>query len=152
MSRFRGKFEVSLDNQGRFSIPVKFRKALDPEAAETFVICRGPGECLRAFAQNRWNKYEDELTTRPQTPETELLKTTLYYTLQESTLDKQGRISLAPSQMAMVGITKNVTLIGQNGFIEIWDTARLNTYIGDQKNFDEVFFKSVEGTARNVGH
>lgn len=151
MSRFRGKFEVCLDNQGRFNIPVKFRKVLDPEAAETFVICRAPGGCLRAFAQNMWNKYEDEIATWPQTPETVLLKTTLYSTLQESTLDTQGRISLTPSQMAMVGLVKNVTLIGQNGFIEIWDTARLNAYIGDQKNFDEVFFKSVEAAARNVG-
>jgi MraZ protein len=152
MSRFRGNFEVCMDNQGRFSIPVKFRKALDPEAAETFVICRAPGGCLRAFAQNMWNKYEDEIATWPQTPETVLLKTTLYSTLQESTLDTQGRISLTPSQMAMVGLEKNVTLIGQNGFIEIWDTTRLNAYIGDQKNFDEVFFKSVEAAARNVGH
>jgi MraZ protein len=152
MSRFRGKFEVCLDSQGRFSIPVKFRKALDPEAAETFVICRAPGGCLRAFAQNMWNKYEDEIATWPQTPETVLLKTTLYSTLQESTLDTQGRISLTPSQMAMVGLVKNVTLIGQNGFIEIWDTARLNAYVGNQDNFDEVFFKSVEAAARNVGH
>jgi MraZ protein len=152
MSRFRGKFEASLDSQGRLSIPAKFRKALDPEAVETFVICLAPGGCLRAFSQNMWNKYEDEIAAWPQTPDTVLLKTKLYSTLQESTLDTQGRISLTPSQMELVGLVKNVTLIGQKGFIEIWDTARLNAYIGDPKNFDEVFFKSVEAAARNVGH
>jgi MraZ protein len=151
MSRFRGTFEASVDNQGRLSIPAKFRKALEPQSGETFVICRAPGGCLRAYAQTMWNKYEDEMSAWPQTPATVLLKTTLYRTLQESTLDPQGRISLSPSQMTMVGIGKNVTLIGQYGYIEIWDTVRLNRYIGDQKDFDKVFFKSVDAAARNVG-
>lgn len=152
MSRFRGKFEASMDSQGRFSIPAKFRKALSPDAAETFVVCLAPGKCLRAFAQDTWNKYEDEIAAWPQTAETLLMKTTLYNTLQESTLDPQGRITLTASQMEMVGIKKNVTLIGQFGFIEIWDTARLAAYIGNLENFDEVFFKSVDAAARNVGH
>ncbi|HUI93639.1 MAG TPA: hypothetical protein VLX68_15435 [Chitinivibrionales bacterium] len=149
--RFRGTFEASVDNQGRVSIPVKFRNALEAQAKKTFVICRAPGGCLRAYAQNMWNKYEDEISAWPQTPATVLLKTTLYRTLQESSLDPQGRIALSPSQMAMVGIGRNVTLIGQLGFIEIWDTARLNKYVGDQKDFDKVFFKSVDAAARNVG-
>jgi MraZ protein len=152
MSRFRGRFDLTLDNQGRFSIPAKFRKALDPEAAETFVICRAPGGCLRAFAQNMWNKYEDEIATWPQTPETVRHKTTLYSTLQEASLDAQGRIALTALQMKMAGLTKNVTIIGQNGFIEIWDTERLVAYVGNQDDFDQVFFKSVEAAARNVGH
>jgi DNA-binding transcriptional regulator/RsmH inhibitor MraZ len=54
--------------------------------------------------------------------------------------------------MEMVSIKKNVTLIGQFGFIEIWDTVRLAAYIGNLENFDEVFFKSVDAAARNVGH
>jgi division/cell wall cluster transcriptional repressor MraZ len=107
---------------------------------------------LRAFAQNMWNKYEDEIATWPQTPETVRHKTTLYSTLQEASLDAQGRIALTALQMKMAGLTKNVTIIGQNGFIEIWDTERLVAYVGNQDDFDQVFFKSVEAAARNVGH
>jgi len=151
MSRFRGRFDLCLDNQGRINIPAKFRKVLDPEAAETFVICRAPGGCLRAFSQNMWNKYEDEISQWPQTPETVRHKTLLYSTLHESKLDAQGRISLSSLQMNMAGLAKNVTLIGQNGFIELWDTDRLNSYLGKQDDFDEVFFKSVEDAARNIG-
>jgi MraZ protein len=151
MSRFRGRFEVSLDNQGRISIPSKFRKALDPEADETFVICRAPGGCLRAFAQNMWNKYEDEMSKWPQTKDVLQLKTFIYSTLHESKLDAQGRITLSALQIQMAGLNKSVTLIGQNGFIEIWDTQKLNEYLGDQKNFDEIFFKSIDTATKNVG-
>jgi MraZ protein len=151
MSRFRGRYDYTIDAKNRINIPAKFRKALDPEATETFVVCRAPSNCLRAYAQNEWNKYEDELAKWPQTPQTVRHKTLLYSTLSESTLDAQGRIVLSALQMTMAGLTKNVTLIGQNGFIEIWDTDRLNAYVGNQDDFDEVFFKSVEAAARNIG-
>jgi MraZ protein len=155
MSRFRGRFDLNLDNQGRLSIPAKFRKALEPEAAETFVICRAPDKCLRAFPLNMWNQTEDEIAKWPQTPDIVKYKRKLYFTLQESTLDAQGRITLSPQQIETAGLVKNVTLMGQNSFIEIWDTDRLGTYVGtkdDSKDdYDEVYYKSVEAAARNIG-
>jgi MraZ protein len=151
MSRFRGRFDYAIDDKGRVNIPAKFRKALSPEANETFVVCRGPNNCLRAYAQDVWNRYEDELSSRPQTPETLRHQRLVYSTLAESSLDAQGRISLTSLQMKMVGLEKNVTLIGQNGYVELWDTGRFTSYVGDQEDFDEVFFKSVESGVRNSG-
>ena len=151
MSRFRGRFDYSIDAKGRLNIPAKFRKSLDPDAAETFVICRAPNGCLRAYAQNVWNKYEDELASRPQTPETLRHQRLLYSTIADSTLDAQGRIALSPLQMQLVGLEKNVTLIGQNGYVEIWDTAKFNDYAGTQEDFDTVFFQSVESGVKNLG-
>jgi MraZ protein len=150
MSRFRGRYDYAIDEKGRVNIPAKFRKALSPDANETFVICRAPNGCLRAYAQDVWNKYEDELSSRPQTPETLRHQRLVYNTLAESTLDAQGRVSLTTLQMSMVGLIKNVTLIGQNGYIELWDTDRFNTYVGNQEDFDEVFFKSVESGVRKI--
>jgi MraZ protein len=150
MSRFRGRYDYAIDEKGRVNIPAKFRKALSPDANETFIICRAPNGCLRAYAQDVWNKYEDELSSRPQTPETLRHQRLVYNTLAESTLDAQGRVSLTTLQMSMVGLIKNVTLIGQNGYIELWDTDRFNTYVGNQEDFDEVFFKSVESGVRKI--
>src|SRR5664279_4885876 len=120
MSRFRGRYDYSIDSKGRVNIPAKFRKTLDPDANETFVICRAPNGCLRAYAQNVWNKYEDELAARPQTPETLKHQRLLYNSIADSTLDAQGRITVTPLQMQLAGLSKNVTLIGQNGYIELW--------------------------------
>jgi MraZ protein len=150
MSRFRGRYDYAVDEKGRVNIPAKFRKALSPEANETFIICRAPNGCLRAYAQDVWNKYEDELSSRPQTPETLRHQRLVYNTLAESTLDTQGRVSLTTLQMTMVGLKKNITLIGQNGYIELWDTDRFNMYVGNQEDFDEVFFKSVESGVRGI--
>ncbi len=51
--------------------------------------------------------------------------------------------------MAIAGITKNVTLVGHYGFVEIWDTETYREYIGSGDDFDKVFFDSVEVGMRN---
>ncbi len=148
MSRFRGRFDYSVDTKGRFNVPAKFRKALSPEADETFVVCRAPNGCLRAYPQDAWNRYEDELEQMPQTPETVKFHRLLYSTLTDSTLDGQGRIALTPQQMKIAGISKSATLIGKRGHFEIWDTNRFEAYIGEQDDFDAVFYQSVEAGMR----
>ena len=148
MSHFHGRYDYTVDDKGRINMPAKFRKLLSPQAAETFVICRAPGGCLRAYPQDVWEKYEEELSSRPQTPETLRHQRLLYGTLSDSTLDAQGRISLNASQMSIASITKNATLIGQNGYIEIWNTEKFNAYAGSAEDFDEVFFQSVESGLR----
>jgi MraZ protein len=151
MARFRGRFDYCLDEKGRINIPAKFRKALNPSADETFVICRSPGGCLRAYAQDAWNIYEDELANRPQTPETLEHRRLLYNSISDSTLDAQGRIMLTPQQIKLIGLSKNVTLVGQNEYLEIWDTAAFDQRYskGADDDFDRVFFQSVKSTFNN---
>jgi MraZ protein len=144
MAGFHGKFDYSVDSKGRINIPAKFRKALLPEAGETFVICRAPGGCLRAFPQNHWDTYVAELNARPETPETLRNKRLLYDTTAESTLDAQGRISLAANQMGIAGITGAVTLIGHETHIELWEPARYAAYLENDTDFDAIFFQSVQ--------
>ncbi len=144
MPGFHGKFDYSVDSKGRVNIPAKFRKALLPEAAETFVICRAPGGCLRAYPQNQWYHYVAELNSRPETPQTLRYKRQLYDTTAESTLDAQGRITLAANQMGIAGIKGAITLIGHETHIELWEPARYAASIENDTDFDTIFFQSVE--------
>ncbi|MFP4012870.1 MAG: division/cell wall cluster transcriptional repressor MraZ [Chitinispirillaceae bacterium] len=144
MGRFRGRYDYSIDAKGRVNIPAKFRKALCPEAEETFVVVRGPSNCLRAYPRDLWDTYESELASRPETPQTVRHKRLLFSILSDSTLDGQGRITLSAAQMKVAGIAKEVTLVGQATYIEIWDTARYEEYLGMADDFDDVFFQSVE--------
>jgi MraZ protein len=144
MGSFHGRFDYSTDSKGRVNIPSKFRKALSPESAETFIICRGPDACLRAYPKELWEAYEAELASRPETPETLRHKRLLYNTISDSTLDAQGRITLTSAQMTIAGITKDVALVGQSNYVEIWDVARYEQYLGSADDFDSVFYQSVE--------
>ncbi len=145
MSRFRGRFDYSIDAKGRVNIPAKFRKSLRPEAEETFVICRAPDGCLWAYPQDAWEEYEDQLESMPFTKETNKFQRMIQNSLTDSTLDKAGRISISSSQMELAGIKKSVTIIGRRKYLEIWDTAKFEEYTGSDDNFDEMFYKANTG-------
>jgi MraZ protein len=149
MNGFHGKYDYSVDAKGRVNIPAKFRKSLTPDAAETFVVCRAPGGCLRAYPQNFWHMYVAELNARPETPETLRHKRQLYDTTSESKLDAQGRITLMPNQMAIAGISKEIALIGHEHYVELWDSARYAAYLGTDNDFDAIFFQSVQAGLLN---
>lgn len=146
MGPFLGRFDYSIDAKGRVNIPAKFRKGLNPDAEDTFIICRAPNGCLRAYPKDLWKKREDELASLAETPDGLKLKRQIYSTLSESTLDAQGRVTLSPVQMNLAGIQKDVTLVGESYYVEIWDTAKLTAYLGepDADGFDEAHFKIVD--------
>jgi len=144
MPGFHGKYDYSVDAKGRVNIPAKFRKSLAPEAGETFIVCRAPDNCLRAFPQNYWNTYVAELNSRPEMSETVGYQRKFYSTVSDSTLDAQGRITLMPDQMAIAGISKSVTLIGHEHYIELWDPARYAAYLEKDADFDTAFYRSVQ--------
>jgi MraZ protein len=145
VTMFHGRFDYSIDSKGRVNIPSKFRGTLNSSAEETFTICRAPGGCLRAYPHDIWKVYEKELLSRPETPETLHHKRLLYSTLTDSKLDGQGRINLSTKQMEITKISKEVTLVGQANYIEIWDTNRYERYQEEfADDFDQMFFQSVE--------
>jgi DNA-binding transcriptional regulator/RsmH inhibitor MraZ len=69
-------------------------------------------------------------------------------TLTKSKLDSQGRILLSENQIKVVGIKKNITLVGNNENIEIWSTEIYREYIEKEDDFDDVYFQSVESGLR----
>jgi MraZ protein len=144
MARFRGRFDFSIDQKGRINIPSKFRKLLTPEAEETFVICRAPDGCLWAYPKDEWEKFEDSLLAMPVSKEYNKFLRTMQNTLNDSTLDRQGRISLTPFQMRIAGINKDVSIIGRGSYLEIWDTHRFEEYTGDGEDYDEVYYKTIQ--------
>ena len=148
MVRFRGFFEYSIDDKGRVNIPAKFRKSLNPEADETFVIVRGPNNCLQAFPQDAWSRFEDELDKRPTTPETMKLKRHLYNSISDSKLDGQGRVMLTSHQLSVANINDKVMLVGQGNYIEFWSPEAYQKYFGADDDFDKVYYQSVKDSLK----
>jgi len=147
MNSFRGAYTYSVDDKGRINIPAKFRKVMSPLANGTFVVRRGPDNCLQAFPLDEWERTEEQAGQRPEHPQTIRTNRHIRSTLSESELDAQGRITLSPLQMQIAGITKNVLLIGNRGYIEIWDPERFRQYMGEQDDFNEAYYQSVGSAA-----
>jgi MraZ protein len=144
MARFRGRFDFSIDQKGRINIPSKFRKLLTPEAEDTFVICRAPDGCLWAYPKDEWEKFEDLLEAMPISREVNKFQRVIQNTLNDSTLDKQGRVSLTPLQIKIAGIAKEVSIIGRGKYLEIWAASRFEEYIGKDESFDQVYYDTIQ--------
>lgn len=144
MARFRGRFDFSIDQKGRINIPSKFRKLLTPEAEDTFVICRAPDGCLWAYPKDEWEKFEDLLEVMPISREVNKFQRVIQNTLNDSTLDKQGRVSLTPLQIKIAGIAKEVSIIGRGKYLEIWAASRFEEYIGKDESFDQVYYDTIQ--------
>lgn len=141
MTTFRGRFDYAVDDKGRFNIPAKWRKSLAPEAADTFVLCRGTAGSLWAYPQNEFENFERQLAALPTDPASERIRRIIQSSVTDSELDKQGRVALTPFQMQMAGITKSITLIGFGPKIEIWDTARFEQHTtASTEEFDEIYY------------
>lgn len=149
MTSFYGSFDYSVDAKGRVNVPAKFRKALSPEAEDTFIVTHGPGNCLRAYPKDVWNRRMAKIAALPATPDNDKIRRFISGTSSDSVIDAQGRIMLSAAQMKYAEITKNVTIIGDmQGYIELWDSDRYRAHIGSMPDFDALIYSVEEQLAK----
>jgi MraZ protein len=149
MAGFFGESDYSVDPKGRLNVPAKFRKALSPEAEETFYIERGFNNCLRAFPKDVWNRRMAKLAALPKTPGNIKHMRVLSRTSTMSTLDVQGRIMLTPSLMEYAGITKEVKILGMGDCIELWEPAKCVKETESEQDFNDMLYE-IEGQLDNI--
>lgn len=116
-----GQYDYAVDAKGRLNFPAKFRD----EMGDSFVVTRWLDGCLVAFPKNAWDKV---FTTLSQAglADAYKLRRMLLASAAEVTPDKQGRILIPPSLRRHAGLEKDVTIVGTDPYVEIWDTDRWN--------------------------
>jgi MraZ protein len=148
MAGFKGKYEHAVDDKGRASLPAKIRKALTPEAKDSFVITRGYENSLVLYPLDAWNKYEEQMRSELNThrEEDRLFIRMLMMWAQEVTLDKQSRIMIPQELMEIAGITTQVVIIGALEKIELWSPESFRAY---NERFADTTYEAV--AARVMG-
>ena len=125
---FTGEYTNSLDQKHRLSIPVKFRKALDPINDRTFVITRGFDPCLILYAVSEWNQVEEQLSQlssirgKHRNFVRSIVRHATYLQY-----DSQGRIAIPENLLEFASINKDVDVIGMINKIELWAPEILNS-------------------------
>ena len=145
MSSFKGQFRYNIDSKGRINIPAKFRKAISPEANETFVITRGMENCIYVFPLDEWNKTEEKLrrlSTNRKDIRLFIRMTTSYAS--ESQFDKQGRIAIPQYLIDLVKIKKEILIIGTLDKLEIWNPEIYEEYLKSSEQSYENLAEKIE--------
>jgi len=145
MSSFKGQFRYTIDSKGRINIPAKFRKAISPEANETFVITRGMENCIYAFPLDEWNKNEEKLRrlSANQKDIRLFIRMTTSY-ISESQFDKQGRIAIPRFLIEFAKIEKEILIIGTLDKLEIWNPTIYEEYLKANEQSYEDLAEKIE--------
>ncbi len=122
-----GEYRFKIDAKGRMSLPAKFRKALSSELVVTRSL---DDECIYVFETPSFNAWVSQLFEDKfggyvaSNKQHSRLRTVLKSRAFDVQVDAAGRIALPADQRAEVGVDKDVVIVGNTGYFEVWDAAR----------------------------
>ena len=143
---FSGRYTYAIDDKGRLSIPAKFREALasrlDPAhkridghyaaeqvkgrkglgtTAELKLILTGLDGCIAAYPEREWEEIQDRIdNSGVSKKEARNFLRVFYGSASECPIDRLGRILIPQSLRSYGAIKKNVVIVGNNRWLEIW--------------------------------
>ena len=123
-----GEFRFKTDAKGRMSLPAKFRKVLSDE----LVVTRDPeDEYIMVFEGEAFDEWVVSLFDNafeggynPTNRKHQAYRRKLKSRALDVQVDAAGRIMLPAEQREAVGIGRDVVIVGNTGYFEVWDAKR----------------------------
>ena len=147
MNQFLGNYEAKADSKGRIFVPAVFRKLLQLQNEEWFVLRKDifqdclvlyPGtvwekeiETLRSKL-NKWNKTEQQVFRQ------------FVLDAERIEMDTSGRILVSKRYLQLAGIDSNVRFLGVDNTIEIWAKEKLEKPLMNPFDFANEIEKLME--------
>ncbi len=126
---FSGRFDHSIDEKGRVSMPVRFREVLQREGHDRLYITsfKEYGQpCLEAYLPNEWeNVISKFVNKRMLDTNLQLFETFYVGGAHEVPVDKQGRILIPPKLRDFARLGHEVTFSAKHNRFQLWDKATL---------------------------
>lgn len=121
---FRGRYEHSMDDKGRLSIPSKFREIILATGDHRLIATNFDG-CLWVYPYAEWQQVEDRIARLPQfKDEVKALSRVFISAAAECPVDRAGRIMVPQTLRDYAGITREVVVVGMIRRVEIWAKER----------------------------
>lgn len=122
-----GEYRFKVDDKGRVSLPSKFRKVISKD----LVVTLNPDdECLWVFDPDEFNRWIDQLFVDSfgkydsSNKQHIKLRSKLKRRSEDVQIDASGRIMLPAKMRGAVDIDKDVVIVGNTGYFEVWDAKR----------------------------
>jgi MraZ protein len=123
---FGGAATRSVDTKGRFHLPFRFRNktgggAVDNEEREKYMFSPGLGNSVSLMPHSVWEDNFNRM--RSEKPTAEDFKNRRLMSLRSIMVqpDSQGRVTIPPKFLKMLGLGKKVTVVGMGTYMELWE-------------------------------
>lgn len=131
---FFGEFNHTVDEKGRITIPVRFR----PHLAQGGYVTRGLDRCLALYPNGEWEALAEKVNALPTTDRrVRDFRRFIFGSASETAPDRQGRILIPAYLRQYADIDSEVTVVGNNTYVEIWNPETWETMRQGVEN-DEV--------------
>lgn len=140
---FRGNSTHTVDEKGRVSLPVEFRRVVSERRESRVVLTNYISEgnrCLEGFALSAWIDFENKLREKSRFS-SKLQKLENFYLSRaaECPIDGQGRILLPAHLRTYAGIDREITFTASIHGFRVWD----------KRVWDHVFAASEQALLAN---
>ena len=120
---FRGRFDHTLDNKGRVSVPAGFRMEIQRLGGDRAPILTRGKDHLRLYPAETWDTIEQDLSEKSSLlPDVQNYQRFLIGGCTECPVDAQGRITIPAVLRDFAGLEGKITLAGVLDKIEIWNS------------------------------
>jgi len=136
---FRGRFQHSMDDKGRISIPLRFRELLR-DRHDTRMVVTNMTNCLVVYPFEEWSRVEERVAELPSVrADVRSFQRFFISAATECVPDKQGRILIPPALRSHAALEKDVLIVGMQTNFELWAKAKWDEEIRhSQENFDAI--------------
>jgi MraZ protein len=118
---FSNHYTHTLDGEGRLVLPARWRE----ELGESVVVTRGLDRCLFVFPADRFDRLARLLERLAFVKsDARALSRYLFDEAEANSPNEQGQIALTSPLRAYAGLDAQVTIVGVNDHLEIWDPGR----------------------------
>ena len=117
---FRGRSKHTLDEKGRLAIPARFKETLAQKDDKCLVLTNH-FNCLWAFARDDWKLIEEKAANLSLFDQAVSTYRRYFISGAKECPVKQGRVTIPPDLRELVGLKKEVVLVGELKLFEIWD-------------------------------
>ncbi len=128
-----GKFQNTMDANGRIIFPADFRK----DMGEKIVLAKGLFDhCLCAYSESEWNRLCDSLKSFPEA-KVRQVKNWLFGSACLLSPDKQGRVFISGELIKHADLGHDVVFVGMNSRVDVWNAEHYEEMY-NSLDFDEV--------------
>ena len=125
---FLGTSDHNLDSKGRVILPTDFRE----ELGESFYITMGFNRCVQVLSIAEFDRLREQIRQLP-ADKALALQYLLISPAKSVSPNSQGRVSILQKLREDAGLSGEVTVVGMDTRIEIWDKEAFTAFMEQQK-------------------